>query len=404
MMEFVNKVNLLFVFAMSLQENVTFAAMESDKNSGELDQNYNSNVDLGDIISVNKKDRKPTDRELNQKYAAVCSDLLTRSTFLTPSRSSNINSFSTPDIMYMNSLGKTDLARFNKAWSRIKMTPNRSKEAILRSITMKNRKYITRDKGDDVVQNNKLIDAYEKKSPAIKFISENESLFSDEMIPGVSAVNVSHVMNAKIERDGNGEFMKITGGHAQKCYRIQNIRLWDSKGFVGSDENVMAISFSGKIGKTVNKRTSPEKIVSNVLQGRVIARSSDNMNVSLTAQGKFVGSYSSKDNSFFSKTQFPILVVSDANLDSSRNILVGSFVKFQRSGVIKHKSKKPFLINQSQFDGMMDDSNLAAFSQIDQEFVVKDLTEALQLSYAAKLRKNGMKKFPTPIYGIKKIK
>ena len=379
-MKFVNKVGFLLVLVVSLHDSIHCAAGQGNPQGfGKDHQNDNPNRVFNDsVMPEKKKGEKPSDHEINQKHITTINNLLAKSTFSTPSRSHNIESFSTPDVMCMNSLGSTDLARLGKVWSQMKLTPNRSKEDILNRIIMKNRKYVTRDKGNPVTQNDKLLRAYEKGSPVIKFMNNNRSLIFDEIISSASAVDLSHVMNPKFEKDENGQFVKVTGGHVLKCYKIKKLRSWDIKGFVGSDENIISISFSGKIGKTLYKNVSPEKIVSNAQQRSVIAIGSDDMNVSQITPGKFVGSYSSKGDPFLLKTQFPILTVSDAILDQNKQLLVGYFVKFQGRGGVKPKSKKPLFINQSEFNLMMDNSSLMAFSQVDKGFIVKDITQSLK--------------------------
>jgi len=367
---------------------------------------------VGQVVSpvaspVSKLGRKPTPQESHQANIKACNKcLMVLAKFLTPPKKLkkiNVELFSNTDAYYMNKLNEKELNDFHAAFNFIKSSP--CQRSIMQSIVMKHAKLATDNEGDLVDRNDKLLDYYAKVLHIINFIKKNKAFLSDKTISSASAVDVSHIMKADIQRDLHGKITKVTGGHTRECYMEKGVRLWDEKGIVGFDESVMGVKFSGGHDKTINKRISPEKIVSNLQQGKVIATAAvDKMNISKVSSNKFVGSFVSSANPLCVATQFPILTVSEENLYRDGKLLVGSLVKFRKDGVVKHKSPRKLLIYQSEFDKIMNDPALKEFTQIDQGFVVKDITQFLETRYSKELNEFGVKKIPSRIYGVKEIK
>ena len=345
-----------------------------------------------------KKNNRPSDHDLNQKHIANINKILSE---LSPSF--DILLLTHADIATINSLSDKNLEQLKKQLEFIKNTPGRTKENIAESLARTYKNFITDAAIDEVDANNKLQSHAKLGSHVKKLINEHLSLIDSPMRADLSAVHMNHVMDARIQYDVNGDIVKISGGHAQTSYLDSNTGsfLGDSKGFLSPDGKTMGISFSDKIGKTIEAGLSPQQILSDLKNGRVIAVAPDKMQVRQISPGRFVGAYVEAQDPLMLKTQFPILVISQANKNAQGQLYVGDLVELnKKDGSIRDDiASVDLFLTQNQFDAIMADSSLKSFAPEKPGVIVKNITPALQKVFAKELTDFGMTQFPTPIYG-----
>jgi len=363
---------------------------------GSAAQNIDSNIGFMTPVRV-KNNSKPSDHDMNQSHIKKITDI-----FQSCGTSIDILSLTSGDIDLINNLSKIDFQRLETQLNFIRNTPGRTKHSIVQSLVKAYKNFISDYSPDAVVQNDKIYDDYILESHITKLINKSLSLLDSPDRRDLSAVDTKHVMDADIKHDQNGSISKISGGHFKDSYLDHTgTFLGDSKGFLSPDGKTMGLSFSNKIGKTVEDNLSPEQIISNLRRGQIIAIDSSGMQIRYISRGKFVGCYVDVSNPLQVKTQFPILTISYANMNRDGLLYVGNLVEFQPDGsLVDDASSSNLYLTQAQFNAMMDDSSLQAFIQEKSGVVVKDLTNVLQQHFSKELHAFGMIKFPAPIYGI----
>ena len=358
-------------------------------------QNIDPNIGFATPVRV-KKNNKPSDHDMNQSHIKKIRDI-----FQSSGASIDILALTADDIDFINALSEINLARLETQLNFIKNTPGGTKKTIAEFLVKAYKNFITDYSPDAVVQNDQLYADYKLKSHVKKLIMDNISLLSSPVRGEMSAVDIHHIMDANITLDAAGNIESVSGGHAKGSYFDDAGRFFgDAKGFLSSDGKTMGISFSDRIGKTVEDGLSPEKIISDLRQGRVIA-TNFGMQIRYVSPGNFVGCYVDGDSPLRVKTQFPVLVISYANMNRQGRLYVGNLVEFKVDGsLVDDAPERDLYLTQAQFDAMMHDSSLPAFKPEKIGIIVKDLTEVLQQHFSKELHGFGMTKFPAPIYGV----
>ena len=358
--------------------------------------------------SSNEKKRKIeySPRKINQGIVVQINQRINRGS--TPSQPKrDIINLRTVDVAAINALSPDSAEFVSKKIKALKGADDNVKTVIVEALAVKHVHSVVGSEVDSITRNDMLLPVYKTRSHTLSLINESGVHLSDRVVAYASAVDTQHVMVLGEKRDRSGNLVNIAGAHILQCYKKAGVCLYKPKGILGLDENVMGIeTIEGNIGKTVYVDASTETFISNLKNSRLIAidQSKSGMSLCQISSHQFVGSYKDADNKLYCKTLFPVLTVTDGSLNADGSVAIGSLVNFRPSGDVDHASKQKISISKSSFDAIMNDPIVKPFvAQKDAKVFVKEITQALEQCCSAELTAFGMQKFPSKIYGIKKI-
>ncbi len=415
-MSFISKVKFLSVLIMFLNGAVSFAADQGSEqdfgswSSADFDkalvvhQLASSSSQSSQSQSKKKKASKAeySNSKINDGIIGGINERFNlKNTPSQPKR--DINNLRTVDVAAINALSPESIETVSKKMKLLKESDDNGRTGIIESLAVKYVHSIAGQENDQFVRNDKLVSNFQNESHVRSLINASGVDLSDRVIAYASAVDIAHPMYLREKRDRDGKLINIAGGHVSQCYKNNGACLYKSKGIASLDGNVIGIeTVEGNISKTVYIAANAQTFISNLQQGTFIAKESTGMNVYKISPNNFIGSYPSKENRLLFTTQFPILTVSDVNVDVHGNIPVGNLVNFRADGEIDHATKEPFAIAKHQYDAIMSDSNLKPFDQKDKNFIVKDITDAVNGFCKGDLNHFGLTKLPGRVYGVKK--
>ncbi len=347
-----------------------------------------------DILSPSQKNSKHI-KKINDALSpkVKSSNDVSRNGTSTPPPSDIFN-FSTPELKILNSYGQNILKLID--------TPGGTKGKVINHLAARNNNAIIAGAIDEVDKNNRLNNAYANPSSITGVIVKNSHYLSSPYKQKASSINLDHVEYPQVTYDSNGEPIKIVGGHHIQPYFAINILHENDDVFVG-DHGVLGTLINNQIPKTFYPRFSAHEIISNVKEGRTIAKTTGSFKISKSPVGYFVGTYKDATNQLQHTSQFPLITLTDA--DQDEQLYVGQFAKLNADGSVNQDSaQQPLYISKSDFDNVIQQSATSPKNIIpaaSSGTVVCNITEALQEHFSSQLNSHGRKSFPVPIYGIK---
>jgi hypothetical protein len=424
---FIKNIKNLFVFMISLNISISLVCMDrsefscTDLRAEMLDEaSFNYTIESSSSSSESSqspakkskfKKEQISVREINDRICGKINRLVNQ-TIDTPARQIDVRNFRTVDAKVINELNPESFQEFHRQFNLLQESEDNGQIKLTENLAVKCvHDIVGQDCSDIDDRNNKLLSSYEKGSNLVSLIGATKVNLPADIVKYVAAIDLEHPMTLKRKLDKDDKLINIAGGHVARCYRTNNDCLYVSKGIASLDDNVIGITIKeANIQKTVYVDADRRTFLLNLDKSQLVAKQSSGMNIYQVSPGNFIGSYQSNKNRFLFETQFPVFAISDDMLqEDNGNILFANLVNFRSDGHIDHPTKEPLFVSKSQYEAIMSDSTIKPFGNnnneyIVNEYIVKDITEPLEVYCSEALQNFGMQKLPCKFYGIKKIK